>query len=153
MPLGWLSVRAVKPRFRMWIQSEPEDCAILTKMFCCLFYAWLYKKQLQQSEFVFADWRCCDKSLVTQNNGIHFFGGGGLNIITCVSPYCARHNMCYDTWLNVLNFIVMLLSPQTDHLGRVYPFSNWDAGLHLHPQLGSPVGGVRYSWSFRVGNH
>lgn len=64
----------------MWIltltlssrKSEPEDYAILTKMFCRLFYAWLYKKQLQQSEFVFADWRCCDKSLVTQN-AINFF--------------------------------------------------------------------------------
>lgn len=45
------------------------------------------------------------------------------------------------------------LFPQTNHLGRIYSLSDWDAGLRFHPQPGSPVGGVYHSWSFRVGNH
>ena len=47
---------------------------------------------------------------------------------------------------------IPLVSPQTDDPGRISPVSDRDARLHLHPQPGSPVGGVYHSWSFRVGN-
>lgn len=62
------------------------------------------------------------------------------------------HVLFYTHKLCCLNCITDVL-PQTDHPGRVSPLSHWDAGLRLHPQYGSPVGGVRHSWDFRVGNH
>lgn len=57
--------------------------------------------------------------------------------------------------ITLLNCMIYIhcLSPQTNHLVCISPHSDRDARLCLHPKLGSPVGRVCHSWSFRVGNH
>lgn len=45
----------------------------------------------------------------------------------------------------------LLPSLQADHSGCLHPFSGRDAGLRLHPEPGSPLGGLYHCRSFRVG--
>lgn len=49
--------------------------------------------------------------------------------------------------------VIDCILPQTDHPGGVSAVSDWDAGLRLHSQPGSSVGGIYHRWNLRVGNH
>lgn len=48
---------------------------------------------------------------------------------------------------------ICLLPLQANDAGCVRPRTDWDAGLCIHPQPGSPVGRLYHSWSFRVSKY
>lgn len=57
------------------------------------------------------------------------------------------------TFLHVIISCVCCISPQTNHLCHLCSDADWDAGVHLYPQPGSPLGGFYHKWNFRVGSH